>query len=242
MKHLLIAGLCAAAIPALAADFEVGDRVHIGSTGKDGVILAVGDRMMNGGTNIKVHVDGAAYPPNVGLMYDTVTYQVTVTSRGGHAGTLSDPYPLPGQARPAPARPAPLPANIRPEQSYPPGKVAPSQASCQQAIRANYPRTGDDQIVNVTFQYFQITGSGTHEAIAQNDKMLGARGHMVQSLAITTKFQVLRHFASPNADDQLRTFEGKYECYNSATTGDLVIEQTQSLPGTSEHATYIHKG
>jgi hypothetical protein len=230
IRRLLTAGLCAAALPALAADFAVGDRVHIGSTGKNGVVLAVGEKMMNGGTNIKVHVDGAAYPPNVGLMYDTVTYQVTVIGHGAAPG--------PAMAmRQAP----PLPANIRPEQSYPPGKVAPNQANCQQAIRANYPATGDDQIVNVNFQAFQITGSGTHEAILAQDKMLGARGHQVRSLAIYTKFQVLRHFESPNADDQLRTFEGRFECYNSATTGDLVIEETQRLPGSSEHATYIRK-
>ena len=217
----------ASATAALAADFQVGDRVHIGLNGKDGTVLAVGQKLMNGGTYIKVHVDGAAYPTDVGLMYDTAAAQVSVIGHGAPGGRMAT-----GPARPAPGAVA--------GNNQPPGHVPVSVANCQQAIRANYITTGDDQSIRVTFLTFQNRGISAYESVYKGDKMLGAHGHVMPAMSIHAKYTVLLHFADPLADDQLRTYDANFRCYDTATSGELVAEMTDRLPG-GEHATYIKK-
>lgn len=213
---------------AQGAQFNVGDRVHIGQSGKDGTVLGVGVKMMDGGTYIKVHVDGAAYPANVGVMYDTAMAQITVI---GHAGAAN-------AAKAAPPRGNPMGAVTANNQ--PAGRVPPSAANCQQAIRANYVTTGDDQTINVKFLGFAASGPSSYESVYKGDHMLGARGHVMQALTIHAKYQVLLHFADPLADDQLRTYDAKFKCYNTVQTGELIAEMTDRLPG-GETAQYIHK-
>lgn len=219
--------LAATATAALAADFQVGDRVHIGLNGKDGTVLSVGQKLMNGGTYIKVHVDGAAYPADVGLNYDTMVAQVSVI---GHAGS---------GARMAPPPPRPAAGGVV-GNNRPPGHVPVSVANCQQAIRANYITTGDDQTIQVNFLAFQNLGMGPYESVYKGDKMLGAHGHVMQAMRIHAKYTVLLHFADPLADDQLRTYDANFRCYVTVTSGELIAEMTDRLPG-GEHATYIHK-
>ena len=222
--------VCAAVVflptHAIAADFAAGDRVHIASANKDGTVLAVGQKMMDGGTSIKVHVDGAAYPSDVGIAYDSAMSQITVIGHGASPSKFT-------------ANPSPQGGGVN-SNSRPPGHVAPSAASCQQAIRANYVATGDDQAINVKFSVFQILGNGSYESVYKGDNMLGARGHVMQALSIHAKYSVLTHFADINADDQLRTYDANFKCYNTATTGELIAEITDRLDG-AEHATYIKK-
>jgi hypothetical protein len=225
----VLLALAAFSTTAVAADFTVGDRVHIAQAGKDGTVLAVGDKMMDGGANIKVHVDGAAYPADVGIMYDTAMARITVIGHGaGNAARAAAPRARPPQM-------GTVVANNRP-----PGHVPPSVANCQQAIRANYVATGDDQTIQVTFLAFENKGSSAYESVYKNDKILGAHGHVMRAMSIHAKYQVLTHFADPLADDQLRTYDGNFKCYDTATTGELVAEMTDRLGG-GEHATYIKK-
>lgn len=225
MKPLLrgAVALLACAVTAQAAQtFQPGDRVHIGLNGKEGTVLEVGQPLMNGGTMIKVHVDGAGYPPNVGVVYDSATSQVTVT---GH-----------GTTAPAIAVAAPAAAPGASASTLPPGKVPPSAASCQQAIRANYPTTGDDQTRMFNFQTFQVTGNGAYESVYKGDSMLGARGHVMQALSITAKYQVITRYRDPNADDRIQSVEAHFKCYNSATSGDLVVEKLDQVSGDISYA------
>jgi hypothetical protein len=96
--------LLASADPAMAqTQWQVGQRVMVGSTGQQGTVIAIlGPQMMNGGTLIRVHLDsmGSGFP-NVGVAYDTVAAQIT---------------PM-GGAAPAPQAPPPPPA-YQPQQQY----------------------------------------------------------------------------------------------------------------------------
>ena len=105
-----------------------------------------------------------------------------------------------------PAHPPPLAENP----SNPPEAPCPPSP-----IRANYVTTGDDQTIRVVFSNFQITGRGAYESVYKGDSMLGARGHVMQALSIHAKYQVLLHFADPLADDQLRTYDANFKCYNN---------------------------
>ena len=229
MKRVIsvLMAMLGASLPALAADFAVGDRIHIAQSNKDGTVLAVGEKMMDGGTNIKVHVDGAAYPADVGTMYDTAMARITVT---GHGGATS----VAGASATRGNQVAATGNNQRP------GHVPPTAANCQQAIRANYVTTGDDQTINVKFLIFAASGPSAYESVYKGDQMLGARGHVMQALTIHAKYQVLLHYADPLADDQLRTYDGNFKCYNTVQTGELIAEMTDRLPG-GETAQYIHK-
>ena len=109
---------------------------------------------------------------------------------------------------------------------------------CQNLIRQNYPATGADQTISVNFLAFQMAAPKSYEAIYAGD-IRGARGHPVKAWPIHAKYTVLTHFQSPNADDQLRTYDAQYMCYNSAK-GGWVVEMTSRLPG-GETAQYIHK-
>lgn len=226
---LLLAG------PALAESFKVGDRVHVGSTNEDGTVIAVGQVLTDGGTFIKVHLDrfGAAYP-QVGVTYDTAMVKVTVTGAAAPAGNPAPTAPK----QPAPKTPAAVPQTpAQPAQINPATQTQASQALCQQLIRANYPGGGDTTIT-VNFLSFQMSAPRPYEAIYAND-MIGAHGHTVTATPVHAKFTVLTHYADPQADDQLRTYDAQYMCYNSPKTG-WTIEETSRLPG-GETAQYIHK-
>ena len=225
MKRALLA-LALAAGPALAQGFQVGDRVHIGLNGKDGTVLLVGGLNGNGGTQLKVHVDGAAYPPTVGLVYDSMTAQVTVIGHG------AAPVAAPGPMAP---RMASGDSNPRP-----PGKAPVTAANCQQAIRADHPPTGADQSISVKFLSFEMSGMAPYEDVYKGDTMLGAHGHVLQAATIHAKYQVLTHFASPAADDQLRTYDAHFKCFQAVPSGELTAKMTDRLPG-GETAQYIHK-
>lgn len=218
----------ACARAAWADDFAVGDRVHIGNAGKEGTVLAVGQRLTDGGTYLKVHVDGAAYPAEVGLMYDSMVAQVTVVGHGGARDA----------AAVVPASPVAVGAAA---DSRPPGHVAPSAEACKQAIRANYPAAGDDQAITVTFLAFEISDGGAYTATYAGDLQAPyGRGHVVQAMSVHARYRVLTHYADPNADDLSRTYDAKFKCYDTAATGELIAEMTERLPG-GEHATYIPK-
>lgn len=222
---LLAAAATLAAMPALAQGFQPGDRVHIGLNGKDGTVLSVDGQNGNGGMQLKVHVDGAAYPPNVGVMYDAYTAQVTLIGHG---------------APPAPAmamRPATAPGGGGMSASTaPPGNVAVSAASCQQAIRANYPTTGADQTRMFNFQAFNATGPAPYESIYKGDKMLGARGHGVMAMSIEAQFQVVTRYQDPNADDRIQSVHAHYKCYNMG--GGIVAEKLDEM---GSGISYAHK-
>ena len=115
---------------------------------------------------------------------------------------------------------------------------AASPALCQSLIRANYPATEADQTITVTFLSFVMSGVKAHEAVYAND-LIGARGHTVMATPIHTKYTVLTHFQDPYADDQLRTYDAQYLCYQSAK-GGWVVEMVSRLPG-GETAQYIKK-
>jgi len=335
-SRIVAAFLLCSTTAALAADFQVGDRVHIGLNGKDGTVVAINGPLGNGGISLKVHVDGAAYPENVGITYDTVTNQVTKTGhvappqqqqaaappqmptpdfakaqpmpkllpfpdlsappqakasiqagpatifrpgdririiRTGHdcivlevqrrlynggymlkvhedgaaypptAGVVIDtgvtPVAMIGHgALPSPgAQPAmasgPVSAN-----NQSPGRVPPSPAACQQAIRARHPAGGADQTINVKFLDFQSSGLGAY--VERYNRGNSDAGHSVRAMTIHARYQVLTHYSNPNADDELRTYDGHFKCYNQTMGGDLTAEMTDRLPG-GEHATYIHK-
>jgi hypothetical protein len=214
------AALWLAAGPASAQDFQVGTRVKIGSTGEVGTVIAVGPPYADGGANIKVHLDklGAAYP-QVGVWYDTAMSNVTPI-----AGA---PAPGPGpQPMAAPVyRPAPPPPLIDPA-----GQQTASAALCQQLIRANYPPTGADQTITVSFLSYAMSGPRAYAAF----------DHAVTAWPVRARFTVLTHFDDPQADDQLRTYDAQYMCYRSAA-GEWTVEMTSRLPG-GETAQYIHKG
>jgi hypothetical protein len=240
MKRLLLAALIAA-LPAAtwADDFNVGDRVTVGSTGDTGTIIAVSQKLADGGYLVKVHLDklGDGFP-NVGATYDTAMSHVTVSGKGAPppAG------PPPGGAAPRPGAGiggAPGGAGQPPPQQINPAtQTSASPALCQQLIRGNYPPTGADQTISVNFLSFQMGGAQSYEAVYANDE--NGRGHTVTAWPVHAKYTVLTHFDDPQADDQLRTYDAQYMCYKSPV-GGWVVEMTSRLPG-GETAQYIHKG
>ena len=218
---------------ALAQGFHTGDRVTVGSTGDTGTVIEVGQSLADGGVMVKVHLDrlGAGFP-TIGAWYDSAMSRVTVT--GG--GAAPAPAPRRAPAAPAPARPiAGRPAPAIPN---PPGNSA-SAAVCQQLIRANYPPGGADQTIIVTFLGFDMGGQRPYVATYANDR--GGVGHTISAAPIHARYTVLTHYADPNADDELRTYDAQYMCYRSAAGGGWVVEMVSRLPG-GETARYIHKG
>jgi hypothetical protein len=232
--------------PASAADFKVGDRVTVGSTGDQGTVIEVGQKLADGGTMVKVHLDKlGAGSPTVGVWYDSAMSKVT--GGGGTAPVTTAPTAPPNQQGalppPTPPRTAPTAPNAPAgggTNSTPPGKVAISAQACQQAIRANYPPGGTDQTITVTFLSFQMSGLQAYQAVYQNAQF-GDPGHTVQAAPIHAKFTVLTHYADPKAPDELRTYDAQYMCYRTATTGELIVEMTSRVPG-GETPTYIKKG
>lgn len=218
---------------AQAADFKVGDRVLVGSTQDRGTVIEVGQNLADGGTMVKVHLDklGDNFP-NVGVWYDSAMSRVTVTGAG--PAPAAPPHNQQG-ALPAPPRAAPPPAG---SSTRPAGKVAISTPNCQQAIRANYPPGGADQTMTINFLNFQIGGPQAYTATYANDQ--GGVGHTVQAAPVHAKYTVLTHYADPKADDELRTYDANYMCYNAVPSGDLVVEMVSRLPG-GETPQYIHK-
>ncbi len=231
---------------ASAADFKVGDRVTVGSTGDQGTIIEVGRKLADGGTMIKVHLDklGAGFP-GVGVWYDSAMSKITGT--GGTAPVTTAPTaPRNQQGALAPPATTPRTAPATPQvpgggvsNSTPPGQVAVSAQACQQAIRANYPPAGTDQPIAVNFLSFQMGGLQPYQAVYQNAQF-GDPGHTVQAAPIHAKYTVLTHYADPKAPDELRTHDAQYMCYRTATTGELIVEMTSRLPG-GETPTYIKK-
>jgi hypothetical protein len=235
------AALWLAAGPASAQDFQVGTRVKIGSTGDVGTVIAVGPPYADGGANIKVHLDklGAAYP-QVGVWYDTAMSNVTPIGGGPAPGAAPGPGQAPAAAPQAPAQPAARPTPP-PPLINPAGQQTASAALCQQLIRANYPPTGADQTITVSFLNYSMSGPRPYEAIYANDLAPPAgRGHTVTAWPVHAKFTVLTHYEDPQADDELRTYDAQYMCYRSAA-GEWTVEMTSRLPG-GETAQYIHKG
>ena len=222
---------------AAAAAFKVGDRVIIGSTQATGVVIAVGQPLTDGGTMIKVHLDSLAPGfPTVGAWYDSATSNVTVTGSG--APPAQSPSGGPIVAHPVARHPQAAPGGSN---TAPPGAVPVSADACKQAIRANYPPGGSDQTMTIDFQSFEMSGLRPYEAVYANDLAPPAgRGHTVQAAPVHAKFTVLTHYADPNADDELRTYDANYMCYRSATSGALVVEMTSRKPG-GETAQYISK-
>lgn len=206
-----------------ATIFRPGDRLHIIRSGKDCTVLEVQQRLYNGGYMLKVHEDGAGYASNQGVVIDTGVNPVSLISHGA--------LPSPGAAQPMAS--GPVNAN-----NQAPGRVAPSDASCQQAIRANHPASGADQTINVKFLEFQSSGLGAYVERYQGGSSTG--GHPVKAMSIHARYQVLTHFADPYADDQLRTYDAHFKCYNHFAGGELTAEMTDRLPG-GEHAEYIKK-
>jgi len=206
-----------------ATIFRPGDRLHIIRSGKDCTVLEVQQRLYNGGYMLKVHEDGAGYAPNQGVVIDTGVNPVSLISHGA--------LPPPGAAQPMAS--GPVNAN-----NQAPGRVPPTAANCQQAIRARHVAAGADETINVKFLDFQSGGLGAY--VERYNAGYSDAGHNVQAMSIHARYQVLTHFASPNADDQLRTYDAHFKCYNQTRGGDLTAEMTDRLPG-GETATYIHK-
>ncbi|HEX4739538.1 MAG TPA: hypothetical protein VH331_18470 [Allosphingosinicella sp.] len=238
MKTLLASALALAALApavAFAGPFRVGERVLIGNTHDTGTVIEIGQQLADGGTMIKVHLDrlGLGFP-TVGSWYDTKVSQVTVTgTAGSHVGA-------PAGAPASPARQPVMTAPMLPPPptlASPPAGAAPSAAFCQQLIRANYPPGGADQRITVNFLAFQMGGAQAHEAVYANDP--NGRGHQVRAWPIHARYTVLTHYADPNADDQLRTYDANYLCYK-LPVGGWVVEMTSRAPG-GETAQYIHK-
>ncbi|HYM31864.1 MAG TPA: hypothetical protein VEU47_11215 [Candidatus Cybelea sp.] len=225
-----------------AADFQVGDRVMVGSTRSSGTVIEIGQALTDGGTMVKVHLDSMSPAfPNVGVWYDSLVSKVTVVG-GGAAPAPAAPAP-PQPAPPAPqdqkgALPPPAAPPAVGSNTAPPGKVPVSAQACMQAIRANYPPAGADQTITVNFQTIQISGPQSYTATYANDN--NGVGHTVQASPVHAKYTVLTHFADPSADDILRTYDANYMCYRTATTGELIVEMTSRVPG-GETPTYIKK-
>jgi hypothetical protein len=234
MRRILFGAALAALLApaaALAQGFQVGAHVTIGSTGDTGTVIEVGQQLADGGTMVKVHLDrlGPGFP-TVGSWYDSAMSRVTVT--GGRAAPAAAPRraPAPVRAQPIAARPAPAIPN-------PPGNTA-SSAVCQQLIRANYPPGGADQTITVAFQAFQMSGPRPYVATYANDA--NGVGHTVSASPVHARYTVLTHYADPQADDELRTYDAQFMCYKSAAGGGWVVEMVSRLPG-GETAQYIHK-
>jgi hypothetical protein len=235
MKPILFGAALAALLApaaALAQSFHAGDHVTIGSTGDTGTVIEVGQQLADGGVMVKVHLDrlGPGFP-TVGSWYDSAMSRVTVT--GGGAAPAAAPRRAPAapvRAQPVAARPAPFIPN-------PPGNTA-SSAVCQQLIRANYPPGGADQTITVNFQAFQMSGARPYVATYANDA--NGVGHTVSASPVHARYTVLTHYADPNADDELRTYDAQFMCYKSAAGGGWVVEMVSRVPG-GETAQYIHK-
>lgn len=223
---------------AQAADFKVGDRVLVGSTQDRGTVIEVGQKLADGGTMVKVHLDklGENFPA-AGVWYDSAMSRVTVTGAAAPppAAPAAPPHNQQG------ALPAPLPRGGQPlagSNTRPAGKVVANTQNCQQAIRANYPPGGADQTMTIKFLNFQIGGQQPYTATYANDQ--GGVGHTVQAAPVHAKYTVLTHYADPKADDELRTYDAQFMCYNAVPSGDLVVEMVSRLPG-GETPQYIHK-
>lgn len=229
--------LLIAAGSALAADFKVGDRVVVGSTGDHGTIIEVGQKLADGGTMVKVHLDklGPGFP-SVGVWYDSAMSKIA--GSGGVAPAPPVPVqPRQGVVAPPPAVPPAPGGGV--SNSTPPGQVPISGPACQQAIRANYPATGADQTITVDFLSFDMGGQQSYEAVYQNAPF-GNAGHTVQAAPIHAKYTVLTHYADLNAPDELRTYDVQYMCYRTPASGELIVEMVSRLPG-GETAKYINK-
>ena len=232
--NMLLLGAAVAALlwPAAASaqDYQIGDHVVIGTTGDPGTIVAIGERLGNGGVMLRIHLDRIP-SPNITITYDSVASMISVTSHGPARAAA----PLRSPAAPAPIRPAGRRAD--PAIPNPPGTTA-SAAACQQLIRANYPPTGADQTITVQFLGFQMSGQRPYEAVYANDR--NGRGHIVSAAPIHARYTVLTHYDNPRADDELRTYDAQFMCYRSAAGGGWVVEMVSRLPG-GERAQYIHK-
>jgi hypothetical protein len=194
-------------------------------------VIEVGQQLADGGTMVKVHLDrlGPGFP-TVGSWYDSAMSRVTVTGGGAAPAAAPRRAPAPVRAQPVAARPAPFIPN-------PPGNTA-SSAVCQQLIRANYPPGGADQTITVAFQAFQMSGPRPYVATYANDA--NGVGHTVSASPVHARYTVLTHYADPQADDELRTYDAQFMCYKSAAGGGWVVEMVSRLPG-GETAQYIHK-
>jgi len=227
-------GMAGTRRPSAAASgqgFQVGDHVTIGSTGDTGTVLEVGRPLPYGGFMVRIHLDRLAANPNISGWYDSTNSNVTVNGHGpGPAGAAAPRRSTASQSPPRPAQADPAIPN-------PPGNVA-SAAVCQQLIRANYPPTGADQTITVSFLSFQMGGQRPYEAVYANDR--NGRGHTVSAAPIHARYTVLTHYENPRADDELRTYDAQFMCYRSAAGGGWVVEMVSRLPG-GERAQYIHK-
>ena len=234
-------GVLAFAGECLADGLKVGDHVMVGSINAPGTVIAVGAvQGGTGGTMVEVHLDrvGKAFP-KVGSWFDSALSHVTVIGGGGNgppavpAGANADTgAPPPGAGQTA----ADQPPRINPDT-----QTRASAALCKQLIRDNYPPGGADQTITVSFLSFTMGGPRPYEAVYANDLAPPAgRGHTVQASPIHAKFTVLTHYADPQADDELRTYDAQYMCYR-LPVGGWVAEMTSRLPG-GEEAQYIHKG
>src|SRR3569833_340928 len=87
-SRIVIALLLVSSAAFAQGAFQAGDRVHIGLNGKDGTVVGLNGTLGNGAQSLKVHVDGAAYPDNVGITYDSTTNQVT---KIGHVAPPAPP-------------------------------------------------------------------------------------------------------------------------------------------------------
>ena len=119
------------------------------------------------------------------------------------------------------------------------GGPKPSADLCQGLIRDNYQPQGADQTITVNFLDFQMGAATAHTATYAND--VAGRGHDVKAWPVHAKYTVLTHYADVLADDQLRTYDAQYLCYQAGTPDHAwTIEMMSRLPG-GESAQYIHK-
>ncbi len=133
------------------------------------------------------------------------------------------------------------PAAPQPTNDTPPGSVAVSTQSCQQAIRANFPQAGADTTQIVNFRNFSMGTPQSYNAVYAGDlKAPYGQGHTVQATPIDTQFSVTTRYTDPNADDVVQNYTAKYMCYRTATTGEVIAEEVQRTP--AGYPTYAHKG
>lgn len=218
-RFLFGAALAAMLAPAaaLAQGFKVGDHVSVGHGNDTGIVLEVGHATYDGGTRVRVHIERLAPGhPTVGVWYDSASAPVIVGPR---------PPPPPTPAIPAP------PDDL------------PSAAICQPLIRANYPPGGADRTMIVTFQSFEMIGRPPYiePYLTTDANYNGGAVIQVAAAPIHTRYTVLTHYADPKTDDELRSYDAQYMCYQPVPGAGWVVKMVSSLPG-GDTAQHIHKG